>query len=326
MKSWMIPTHNNPLGTARDLLKSLWQYYDLDSILLPLNGMSRSPGPDIVDDPKLIQSFNPFTPVMPINAATLIPNLACRGRNIAAVFRPCEMRTLSKVINLEKIKIKKFVTISVDCLGTLPMDDFDRCAKRKGSPKGLTQEALKLADQAEKAPYHYRAACQICKSPEATLADINIHVLGLPVRQYILINTKDIDFRNITIPKGAMPADSTLQNQHQLVVSRLSERGHDTRLHILRGLSGVLPKDIDSLIELFKDCGKCRSCMDNCPLCSTNFPNKDHSGNYIKDDILRWLISCSDCGVCEQSCPKYLPLTIIFAHIRQQLENISQLG
>ena len=320
MKSWMIPTHNNPLGTARDLLESLWQSQNLDNVLLPLNGKSRSTGPKIIDDPNLIQRFNPFTPVMPLNAATFVPELVNRGRKIAAVLRPCEMRTLLGFINLKDNSLKNLVTISVDCLGTLPLDEYEWRAKRKGSPKGLTQEALKLAGQGEKASFRYRAACQICKSPEASQADINIHVLGLPVRQYLLINTINIDLFNTAFQSRALPANPTLQAQHTRVVSRLSERGHDTRLHILKGLSGVLPKDIDSLTNLLEDCGKCRSCMDNCPICSTNFPHKNNANNYIKEDILTWMISCSVCGVCEQSCPKHLPLTIIFAHIRERLE------
>ena len=54
---------------------------------------------------------------------------------------------------------------------------------------------------------------------------------------------------------------------------------------------------------------------------TSNYPGQDASGEYIHGDVIDWLISCSECGICEQSCPKHLPLTIIFSHIRNQLQS-----
>ena len=65
--SWMIPTYNDPLGAVRQVIRTLWDGANLDCMLLPLNGKSETPGPEIIADPELIQAFNPFTPLMPFN-------------------------------------------------------------------------------------------------------------------------------------------------------------------------------------------------------------------------------------------------------------------
>ena len=322
MQIWMIPTHNDPLGAARQVIQTLWESADLERMLLPLNGTSETTGPEIIADPKLIQSFNPFTPLMPLNAAQLIPDLLSQDGRTAAVLRPCEFRTLKAMEAHGRAEIEKLITVCVDCLGTLPVDEFDWRAQRKGSPKGLTQEALQFAPQGGIVPYRFRAACQICSSPEASEADINLGVLGLPVRQFLLIKITNPAVAHHLQANEYLPLDEALLTQHQRVTDRLVERGQSTRQRIFRGLVGLLPADIDSLVEPLQSCDDCRACLDVCPICTSDYPQRDPEGNYIREDVLSWLVSCSGCGMCEQACPKHLPLTIIFSHIRDQLNEI----
>jgi Fe-S oxidoreductase len=263
--------------------------------------------------------FNPFTPLMPINAAQLIPDLVSCGDQVAAVLRPCEMRTLKAMVELDQLKIENLITISVDCLGTLPADEFKWRAQRKGSPKDLAQEALQFARQGGIIPYRYRTACQICESPEATEADINIGVLGLPVRQYLIINIRDEKIALSFTQGDTLPFDAELMAQHQKVVARLVARGQESRQRIFTELDEMLPEDIDSLVEPLHGCDDCRACLDVCPICTSDIPRQDAAGEYILEDVKKWLVSCSGCGICEQTCPKHLPLTIIFEHIRDQL-------
>ncbi len=320
--SWMIPTQNDPLGAVRGVLQSLWKAANLEYMLLPLNGNSDITGPSIVTTPEEIQFCNPFTPLMPVNAAELVPDLVRAGKKAAAVLRPCEMRTLIAMFKYDRLQSDNLLTISFDCLGTLPADEFEWRAKRKGSSKGLAQEALQFARQGGIVPYRYRAACQICQSPEAIDADINIGVLGLPVRQYLLIRVKDAALAKSLRPEGAIHQNDEIFNQHQRVIARLAERSQETRERIFTGLGEMLPADIDSLVEPLQGCDECRTCLDVCPICTSEFPRRDAAGEYIHEDVIEWLVVCSGCGMCEQSCPKHLPLTIIFGHIRNQLEAI----
>ena len=320
--SWMIPTYNDPLGVVRQVIRTLWDGANLDCMLLPLNGKSETPGPEIIADPELIQAFNPFTPLMPFNGAQMIPELINQGEHTAAVLRPCELRTLRAMEAHGRLKTEKLITVCVDCLGTLPADEFTWRAQRKGSPKGLAQEALQFAPQGGIIPYRYRAACQICESAQALEADINLGVIGMPVRQYLLLKIKNTVLAQYFQGSEQIPLDEILVAQHQRVTARLAERGQSTRSRLFRGLEGSLPADIDHLVEPLQNCDDCRSCLEVCPICTSDYPQRDSEGNYVREDVMSWLVSCSGCGMCEQACPKHLPLTIIFGHIQAQLAEI----
>jgi formate dehydrogenase subunit beta len=317
--SWMIPTRNDPLSTVRNTLQVIWEGSHLDAMLAPLSSASAANGPDVIRDIHEVAKINPFTPIMPLNAAHMVRELISNPEKIGAMLRPCEMRTLQAIAIREHLNLDHLVTISVDCLGTLPMEEFSWRAQRKGSPKGLAQEALQFARQGGIVPYRYRAACQICESPEANQADINIGIIGFPVRQYMLVRATDPGIARNLQTMDLVSSDPDLTHQHQRVVSRLSQRGLETRERIFSGLGDVLPADIESLVEPLQGCEDCRSCFSACPICTDSFPSRDLDGQYLREDVMEWLVSCSGCGMCEQSCPKHLPLTLIFTHIRNQL-------
>jgi ferredoxin len=321
--SWMIPTNGDPLGTVRELIGEIWKAADLDLLLAPLNGRVESTGPEFLNDPADLSTINPFTPLMPINAAGMVPELTQSGEKTAAMLRPCEMRTLTAMAeNDEVVKLDNLLTICVDCLGTLPVDEFQWRARRKGSPKGLASEALQFAHQGGIVPYRYRAACQICLSPGASEADINIGVLGLPVRQSLIISINNEDITDNLTGNGYIPVDSELLEHHQRIVNRLVARGLTTRERISKGLVEVLPEDVGELVEQLISCDDCTTCIKECPLCLVNAPHRDAQGRFNKDAMESWLISCSSCGICEQACPQHLPLTVIFGHIRDLLSRV----
>ncbi len=320
---WMIDTQGDPLGTVRDLVTAIWGAFDLNGMVVPLNGILENTGPQEISRIQEVKSLNPFTPLMPINAAKLIPDLLAgsSNRKAGALLRPCELRTLIEMTKQDGLQLDNLLTISVDCLGTLPLDEYQWRLERKGSSKGLAQEALQFSRQGGIARYRYRSACQVCVSPEATHADINIGILGLPVRQQILVNTKNTEIAERLkldhLATREIPQE--LLDGHQRVTGRLVQRSENTRERISNGLAELLPENVADLIEQLETCGDCTTCLDICPLCDMHYPEKDTQGKLIEKEVVRWLISCSGCGICEQACPRHLPLTIIFNHIQYQL-------
>jgi formate dehydrogenase subunit beta len=314
---WVLSTKGDPLGTVNQLVRDVWQATGMQGMILP---SSRKNELRIVEDPALLGDINPFQPLMLMNIAGLVPPVLNEHPNsrFGILLRPCELRSLNEVIERKSIKPGQLLTICVDCLGTFPDEEFEWRSIRKGSDAGLTKEALQFAPQGGIAAYRYRAACQMCVSPGAQSADINLGVLGLPVRQSILVdgNPELLDWSKVTNKK----ADPALTGRREVMLSKLVERHTETRDRVLSGLAEVLPANVDVLLDQFEDCGGCQSCMDACPICITDYPHRAKDGRFDRQDVVNWLVDCAGCGMCEQSCPKHLPLSIIFTHVKKQLE------
>ena len=333
---WSLETHGDPLGKVRDFVKKVWLESNLDGMLITLNGGEEaSATPQYIDNPASIDEINPFKPLMEINAAWLVPGLLEKypRARMGALLRPCEMRALTEMTKHASFKIDNLLTISVDCLGTLPADEYQWRLERAdrihqveaGIPTEtsdeLAREALKFAHQGGIVPYRYRSACQVCTSPAAREANINVHILGLPVRQQMLVSASNrsvaerLHLDRLTDGK----ADEALTLQHERILSKMSERHQRTMERVNEGLGSLLPADVDAVIRQLESCGECQKCMDVCPICSVDRPKRSTDGHYDCSGVMRWLVSCAGCGMCEQSCPNHLPISAIFAHIRKQL-------
>jgi len=145
--------------------------------------------------------------------------------------------------------------------------------------------------------------------------------LGLPVRQNILISARDEDTaKSLRLDEITdVQASSALVTQHDRALAKIIERNAHTYERVVSGLTGVLPVDLDALIEQLQSCKNCQDCLDVCPICVVDQPQRAEDGKYVREDVTRWMISCSGCGICEDVCPKHLPLNAIFLHIRAQL-------
>jgi len=314
---WVLNTKGDPLGTVNRFIRQVWQETGLVGMILPSDKENEL---RVVEDPSELGEFNPFQPLMLMNIAGLVPSVLQdhpRGR-YGILLRPCELRALNEVAERKVINTGRLLTICADCLGTFPDEEFEWRSIRKGSDAGLTKEALQFAPQGGIAAYRYRAACQMCVSPGAISADINLGVFGLPVRQFILVDCQPdlLDWSHFTV----MPADQPLSNKRTLMLSKLVERHSQTRDRVLTGLAEVLPANVDVLLDQFEDCGNCQSCMHACPICTADPPKRTKDGRYERQDVIEWLVDCAGCGMCEQSCPKHLPLSIIFTHVKRSLE------
>ncbi len=321
--SWVLNTRGDPVNTLRNFIRTVWLQSRLDGMLVPINGSPEtSIQPKLIVNPAQLDAVNPFKPIMNTNAAKLVPDLLTESSaSYAAMFRPCELRALVEMAKRTDIQLKSLLTISIDCLGTLPSSEYSWRSKRKGSSDELTDETLQFARQGGIMAYRYRSACQLCIFPGAQYADINIGVLGVPVRQYMLVFTPDDSIAESlhleTITDG--PAEDKLIEQRQKLLDQMAERRARTQERVVKGISDVMPADLDSLVEQLYSCGSCQSCLDACPICSVDTPRRDSLGRLLPQDVMRWMISCAGCGMCEQSCPQHQPLSAIFNHIRQQL-------
>ena len=329
---WTLETHGDPLGRVRNLIKVIWLKSDLHGMLVTLDeGNGAHAVPRYITDVAVIDTINPFRPVMEVNAARRIPGILAEHPRVrvGALLRPCEQRALTEMAKHISIDLDRLLTISVDCLGTLPADEYQWRRERiqKGLPQAettddLAQEALKFARQGGIIPYRFRPACQVCASPAATDADINLYVLGLPVREEILVSIREPRVAGeLGLDSYANgKAEDTAIFQRERILAKMGERHARHMQMVSQSLGSLLSVDVDGLILRLEACGDCQACLDACPICSVDRPARDADGHYDRQAVMRWLVSCAGCGMCEQACPEHLPTAAIFTHLRQQLD------
>lgn len=318
---WFVNTHGDPLGAVQHIIQKVWETAPLDGVLASLDGNEEIlPRPQWLEEQDRVGEINPFRPLMTMNAARLVPDLVKEhpGQHFGAILRPCEFRALVEMVKHDGFDLDNVLTISVDCLSTVPVEEYRWRASRKSHPGGMTEEALHFARQGGIAAYRFRAACQVCVAREAHGADLNLHVLGLPVRQQILIQGGEHSPLDLAeLADG--PADPAVVQQHQHLLAQLHERHQHTLDRLRRTLADHLPPNVEAVIAMIEGCGGCQQCFNVCPICSVDRPRQSSDGHFLRDDFIRWLVSCAGCGMCEQSCPNHLPLNTIFGEIRRQL-------
>lgn len=321
MEKWFLKTHGDPLQTVIQMAKLIWQKAGLVGMLTPMP-QDEGVEPVFLSDPDELEKMNPFTPLMTSNAAGIIVPLIKEHpeETFGAFLKPCEIRALNELVKRGALNLDRVITICVDCLGTYSVEDYPWRMERKGDAQSLSKDALQFARQGGILSYRFRSACQQCVSPVAEDGDINIGVLGLPIREHLLITVGDATIVDrLGIGDILEKAKPELLAERERVITKVLERNQATRQHILDGLADLLPTDVETLITHFEHCEGCQSCLEACPICSVYFPRRGDDGLFSRQDIEHWLLSCAGCGMCEQACHNHLPLSTIFHRIQQKL-------
>lgn len=313
--SWIIRTNGDPLATVRHFLQDLWSSADFEGMLVQLDPIAETrPRPTFVEDPAHLLTANPFLPVVTLNAANLVSQIAShspQARN-AAVLRSCEARALFEMVKNNGISIDHWLIIVVDCPGSFPIDDYPWRLQRAGTTERLTHEVLRFARQGGIASYRFRSACQMCTSPGAERADVCICLFGLPIKEYILVATKDeaiaykLHLGEITDQR----ATPEYMARHMETLHILNERHTHLHEQAIHKITADFPSDVDSWLSHLEDCAPCQACLEVCPLFAGSL-------SAPRAELVRWLSSCVECGMCEEACPKHLPLSAIIGRVKR---------
>jgi formate dehydrogenase subunit beta len=324
-EAWIIHTHGNPLDTIRQLLKDLWQGAGLQGMLVPAyhDGGSES-SPRIVEDVEALADADPCVPLMPVNASKLVLERTRQGAagRYAAILRSCEARALSEVARREALDLHNWLVIGIDCLASYNENDFDWRVQKAGSIEQVSRENLGHARQGGIALHRFRNACQMCTSPEASNADVCIGLLGLPVKQVLLVRAKDRETAERLNLEGITDdiAPQSLVFQQERVINNLKERRLRTLERMVQDLSAEMPEGVDELVTHLQNCTPCQECLAACPIFSSVIAPAGSAQTINHEMAVRWLVSCVSCGMCEQACPDHLPLAAIFRRISQDLK------
>jgi formate dehydrogenase subunit beta len=263
---------------------------------------------------------------MTSNIAELIPRFLeeYAGKNVAALLRPCEVRTLKIIQQNLRINLDQLCVFSTDCFGCYTPNEFNWRMDRIGSSELLADETLHFSHLGGIVSYRYRVACQLCSQPAATEGDVNILVGGLPIQEHILIGTTIEFSEKLSLFNSPMlPRDHPLVSKNQDVMNSVQLRNQETKSRLALSLAYESPPSLDDLVDQINDCNDCRACIDICPICSSLELDSRPSQILDKDTILKWMVSCVGCGLCEDTCAEHRPMAAIFNILRDQLESLT---
>jgi ferredoxin len=152
----------------------------------------------------------------------------------------------------------------------------------------------------------------MCESPFAPPADLSLEVLGLPAREFVMVSARDntlsdrLGLKDYT--DGLAPA--FLIAQRQRLADQIRERHAATRQDEVKNIPAGVPVEADVFLRHITGCAPCQSCLDVCPVYDGEL--LAYSDGFPAQAFI-WLESCVKCGMCEQACPRGLPLTAVHA-------------
>lgn len=326
MINWILNTDNNPLATARRFLRNVWERANLEGMVVPVHQPGNMSAKMIlINDPAQLEEANPFVPLMLFNAGKLVAELAYEMPDVrlAMVMRPCELRAFDEQIKTDNLKLENWLFIGVECLACFPVQDFEWRVQNAGGMEKLTCLVLRNARQGGISLDRFRSACQICSKPEPPHFDICIELLGLPVKERMLISAKDDGtarkFHLYEITDGLASPEQVAQ--HDNMVKTIEERRQRARERKLRELFPHLPSNVEELTKFLMECQPCKNCIEACPVHPEEIISSIEHGYISQNLARRWLMSCAECGMCEQACPKDIPLAAIMSRITHALKS-----
>lgn len=327
---WIVRTQGDPLQATRRFLDTLWTRAGLEGMLIPV----RDPGgfrvtARLLDEPTALDEADPFAPVLERNGASEAARLARAGarKPYGAVLHACEVRALDRLIQREPLVPGRLLVIGVDCLATFPVEEFEQRARAAGSADPVTREALKFARQGGILLYRDRPACQMCASPAPEATDLCLGLLGLPTDEVILVSAGDSQTAErlhlAEITDGEAPP--SVVDDRQRMCTTLVARRERTRERMVEALTGM-PSTVQELVAHLAACEPCQECLRACAIYAGELSVPGQTEAEVIERVSHWIVACAGCGMCEQACPRHLPLAAIMRQISRQLASSASGG
>ncbi|MBM4034231.1 MAG: hypothetical protein FJ291_20985 [Planctomycetes bacterium] len=243
------------------------------------------------------------------------------------VLRPCEIRALVELVKLQQATLDPFLVIGVDCWGTYSVKDYAAKAEKCAQGASVTAEFLKQMAGGS-LPADLRSACQACRRPAPTFADIAIQLIGEDVSRKITVRAQTEKGKAALAAAGLEESPENPERAAALekLAAAKDQAAKEGQFNFLE------------LIETL--CINCHNCREVCPICYCRQCAFDGPVfAYTMDKYLTWsgkkgalsmppdkllfhltrmshvATSCVACGQCEAACPSGIPLGRIYRRI-----------
>ncbi|MFO8051215.1 MAG: Coenzyme F420 hydrogenase/dehydrogenase, beta subunit C-terminal domain [Thermoplasmatota archaeon] len=323
-------------GAVNGFLKGLLEDGKVSAVLaMQATPSGKAAFPTLVSDPDRL-STNVFTPLLPVSTATMVSNITkVKGadRPLAVVLRNCEIRALCELYKLKQADPANLVIIGVDCPGTFDINTYS-------SFPGKKSPADAVMDKKEASKY-LRSACVVCKDPVPENADLIIGIFGVDVKKALYIGAATDTGKEML--KGIQLDKFKKAKQRKEAVLSVRESTEKKREEHIKDHSDIA--GAAKVVEFFDSCINCHNCMKACPICycreclfessvfdmeAVKYLNKAKGKGAFKtptDSILfhitrfnHMILSCVQCGLCEQACPSNIPLMDIIVPIAENAQ------
>lgn len=335
------------IDPLRGLFRSILKQDEIAGILAPRRlPMKNMVMPALITEPEHLAEVDPLSPAFPMNAARLVARLTRKdsGSIVAAVMRPCEIRTFYELVKLKQGRTDDLLIIGIDCLGAFQNRDFFQWAAEDGEAaskkfySGVLDGDGTSVDGLDLAP-----ACRVCEHPLPGGADIAIRLFGIDTENQILVQAQtekgEACLTKLALTGGTEPA-SRKKAVDQLITERTAAR--DKMLTETLAATNSL----EALTGYLASCVNCYNCRVACPVCYCRecvfvtdvFDHEPYqyllwAGRkgvikmptdtvfYHITRLAHMSTACVGCGQCSNACPNDIPVMELFrtiAHNTQQ--------
>ena len=335
------------LGSLRGFFKDLLEIGEIQSLLVPQHlPMKDMVMPTLVTDPSHLDGVDPLAPAFPMNAAKIVARLTRKpmGAKVAAVLRPCEIRSFVELVKLKQGRTDELILIGLDCLGAFQNKDYFQLVEEKAADSTVVfYEGVLGGKNAETGGLDLAPACKACEYPVAENADISIGLYGMNIDHSLLVQSQTEAGDNILKQMNLSETDEPRARQDAIkAVIKQRTQYRDDMFTRTREATDSLEK----ISAYFATCVNCYNCRVACPVCYckecvfvTDVFNHDPS-QYLQwanrkgiikmpTDTLFYHITrlahmstaCVGCGQCSNACPNDIPVMELFrtiAHGTQQ--------
>ncbi len=341
---------NNPEAILKDILSFWLREKKLDAILVPAISPIGVVTRALVSAPDKISQTAPLLPAMATNGAAVVAEIAQKSggteaQKVGILLRPCELRAVVELVKLQQVSLDGLVLLGIDCPGTYRAKDYSVIA---GGDRDFNNNFIRRQD-GYLTDTRMRNACQVCEVPTPLVYDIAFGFLGLNPDESLLASTATEKGANLLDGLGKeggagiepIPAEPPARKE-------FLDKFRQARAAELKKRLGELDKKAlgaENLVRYFADCLNCHNCMKVCPVCYCRecFFDSDALKRSL-DQIVRlsrgkgmlrmpadtllfhitrmnhMMTSCVQCGICEDSCPVSIGLSILFKKVSRNAQ------
>jgi len=332
---------NDIVESTNNFLRQLLSSGKLQVLLAPQNTPSKKVAfPVLISDPKKLRA-DIIAPILPASTATIVSKMTKvqpPSKPIGVVMRSCQIRALIELVKLNQASLTNIVIIGVDCLGTFPINTYTEFPEKKTPTEFLLEAWKKKSEEAEK---YLRSACHACKDPIPTNADIILGLYGADLEKEIIVEAHSELGKSIL--KEVLLEDEQEGKGRDKTVKEIRDEKDKKRAAFLREREKI--KGIEKISEFFDKCVNCHNCRQACPICyckeclfdssvfdaeAYKFLRRAEIKGLFKmpNDALLFqlgrmnhmILSCVECGLCEQACPNTIPLMDVFIPVAENAQ------